>query len=82
MLDKQNYSDLSLEELVVKQNSLSNWQKIFVSITVVLVGMTLYSIYMKTKDMHPFLILGSLFFISNNGSKLKKIKDEILKRNN
>ncbi len=80
MIEKNDYSNLSLEELVAKQKSLSNWQKIFIVIAVVLVGMTFYSIYMKTKDMHPFLILGALFFVLNNGSKLKKIESEIEKR--
>jgi hypothetical protein len=80
MIEKNNYSNLSLEELVAKQKSLSNWQKIFIAAAFVLVGMTLYSVYMKTKNMHPFLILGSLFFILNNGSKLKKVEAEIEKR--
>lgn len=80
MIEKNDYSNLSLEELVVKQKSLSNWQKIFIAIAVVLVGMTLYSVYMKTKDMHPFLILGALFFILNNGNKLKKVESEIEKQ--
>lgn len=82
MLDKKDFSNLSLEELVAKQKSLSNWQKIFIAIAVILVGMTLFSVYKKTKDMHPFLILGSLFFILNNGSKLKKVEAEIEKRKN
>ena len=80
MLDKQNYSHISLEELVAKQKSLSNWQKIFIESTVFSVASVFYAIYMKTK-MHPFWILGALFFVINNGNKLKKIKDEILKRN-
>jgi hypothetical protein len=80
MIEKNDYSNLSLEELVAKQKSLSNWQKIVVSIAVVLVLSTFYSIYMKTKDMHPFLILGSLFLIANNGSKLKKVEEEIKNR--
>jgi archaellum biogenesis protein FlaJ (TadC family) len=80
MLDKQDYSNLSLEELVVKQKTLSNWQKIFIAIAFILVGMTLFSVYMKTKNMHPFLILGSLFFILYNGTKLKKVEEEINNR--
>ena len=81
MLDKQNYSHLSLEELVAKQKSLSSWQKIFIVAAFFSVGSVFYAIYMKTK-MHPFWVLGALFFVLNNGNKLKKIKDEILKRNN
>ena len=81
MLDKQNYSDLSLDELVAKQKSLAIWQKILVLATVFSVASVFYAIYMKTK-MHPFWILGALFFVVNNGNKLKKVKDEILKRNN
>ncbi len=82
MEDNTKYVNLSFEELEIKQKSLANWQKIFITIAVVLVCMTLYSVYMKTKDMHPFLILGSLFFILNNGSKLKKVEAEIEKRKN
>jgi hypothetical protein len=81
MLEKNDYSNLSLEELEAKQKSLSNWQKIFISIAVVSVGSVFYAIYMKTK-MHPFWILGALFFILNNGSKLKKVEAEIEKRKN
>ncbi|MCF6129802.1 hypothetical protein L1S35_08955 [Flavobacterium sp. AS60] len=80
MFDKNEYASLSQEELVAKQKSLSNWQKIFISIAVVLVGMTLYAVYKKSDDMHPFLILISLFLILNNGSKLKKVEEEINKR--
>ena len=80
MFDKNDYTNLSQEELEAKQKSLSNWQKIFISIAVVLVGMTLYAVYKKSNDMHPFLILGSLFLILTNGSKLKKVEVEINKR--
>ena len=81
MVEKNDYSNLSLEELIVKQKSLGNWQKIFIVAAVLSVASVLYAVYIKSK-MHPWWILGSLFFILNNGSKLKKIKDEILKRNN
>ncbi len=47
MIEKNEYSNLSLEYLVAKQKSLSNWQKIAVIITFVLVAMTLYSVYKK-----------------------------------
>jgi uncharacterized membrane protein YozB (DUF420 family) len=80
MSGKKEYSDLSLEELELKQKSLSNWQKIFIAIAVVLVGMTLFAIYKKNYNMHPFLILGSLFLIFYNGTKLKKVLEEIQKR--
>jgi predicted permease len=80
MTDKIDYSNLSLEELVSKEKSLSYWQKIAVIIAFVLVGMTLYSIYKKTHDMHPFLILGCLFFMLYNSSKLKQVEEEIKKR--
>lgn len=80
MSEKENYSNLSLEELVAKQKLLAKWRNIFIGIAIVLVGITFYSIYKKNNDMHPFLILGSLFFILNNGSKLKKVELEISKR--
>jgi hypothetical protein len=80
MNDQKDFSDFSIEELIVKQKYLSNWQKIAVIITCVLVGMTLYSVFMKNHDMHPFLLLGSLFFMFYNSGKLKKVELEISKR--
>lgn len=82
MSDNKDYSNLSLEELLVKQESLSNWQKIFISIAVVSVAMTLYAVYKGNIGKHAFFILGSLFFVLNNGSKLKKVEIEIEKRKN
>ena len=72
-------SYLSLEELELKRKSLANWQKIFIVLTVLSVANVFYAIYMKTK-MHPWWILGALFFLSNNGSKLKKVEQEIKNR--
>ncbi len=79
MFDKKEYSNLSLEELQLKQKSLSNWQKIFIVLTVLSVLNVFYAIYMKSK-MHPFWILGAMFFLLNTGSKLKKIEEEIKNR--
>jgi cell division protein YceG involved in septum cleavage len=81
MVEKNDYTNLSLEELVKKQKTISNWQKIFIVVVVFSVLNVFYAIYMKTK-MHPFLILGSLFFLINNGSKLKKVEAEIEKQKN
>ena len=80
MLDQNDYSNLSLEELVTKQKSLSNSQKKFIAIAVVLAGMTLYLIYKHTLKMHPFLMFGSIFLILDNGNKLKKVEKEIKNR--
>ncbi len=82
MIEKNDYTNLSIDELLVKQKSLSNWQKIAVVVSCVLVGMTLYSVYKKSHDMHPFLLLGSLFFMFYNSRKLKKVEAEIEKRKN
>jgi hypothetical protein len=79
MADSNELSNLSIEELVAKQKSLSNWKKIFIAAAVFSVSSVLYAVYMKTK-MHPFWILGALFFILDNGSKLKKVEAEIEKR--
>lgn len=76
MTDQKDFSNFSLEELVTKQKSLSNRQKIAV-VVCVLVGMTLYSVFIKSNDMHPFLLLGSLFFMFYNSGKLKKVEAEI-----
>ncbi|ENI5461764.1 hypothetical protein [Flavobacterium psychrophilum] len=80
MFNKKDYTSLSLAELLLKQTSLFYWKKIFITIAVVLVGMTLFAVYAKSKNMHPFLILGSLFFIFYNSSELKKVQLEIEKR--
>lgn len=80
MTDNKDYINLSLEELVTKQKSLTNWKKIFICIAVVSVLMTLYAVYRDNIGKHTFFILGSLFLIVNNGSKLKKVEEEIKKR--
>jgi hypothetical protein len=82
MNDQKDFSDFTLEELIVKQKSLADRQKIAVVVICVLVGMTLYSVFIKSHDMHPFLLLGSLFFMFYNSSKLKKVELEIEKRKN
>lgn len=81
MTENNPYSNLSLEELELKRKSLSNWQKIFVFFAVFSTASVLYAVYMKTK-MGPFWILGSLCLIFLNGSKLKKVEEEIKNRNN
>ena len=80
MSNTTTYSNLSLEELLAKQKSVSNWQKIVVGLTVISVAMTLYAVYKHTIGKHAFFILGSFFLMINNGSKLKKIDQEIEKR--
>ena len=77
MSDNKEYSTLSQEELIAKQKSLTNWQKIFIGIAFVSVAMTLYAVYKNNIGKHAFLILGSLFLIFSNGSKLKKVEVEI-----
>lgn len=80
MTEKNEYSNLALEDLLAKQKSLSVIQKLFIAVQVLLVVSTLYAIYIKYREMHPFLILFFLILILDNGSKLKKIKAEIDKR--
>ena len=82
MLNMQDYSDLSTEELIIKQKSLRNWNKMFIFIAVILVGITLNCVYKATNDMYPFLILGSLFLVLDGGIKLKKSEAEIEKYKN
>ena len=81
MAQTNELSNLSLEVLAAKQKSLAIWQKIFIVTAFISVGSVLYAVYMKTK-MHPWWILGALFFILNNGSKLKKVEAEIETRKN
>lgn len=81
MAQTNELSNLSLEVLAAKQKSLAIWQKIFIATAFISVGSVLYAVYMKTK-MHPWWILGALFFILNNGSKLKKVEAEIETRKN
>ena len=80
MTEKNELPNLSLEDLLAKQKALSVVQKLFIVVQVLLVASTLSAIYLKNKDMHPFLILIFLLLIFNNGNKLKKIKTEIEKR--
>lgn len=82
MLNMQDYSDLSTEELIIKQKSLRNWNKMFIFIAVILVGITLNYVDKETNDMYPFLILGSLFLVLDGGIKLKKSEAEIEKYKN
>lgn len=80
MSNNKELKDLSLEELVVKQKSLTNWKKIFASIAVISVLMTLYAVYKDTISKHAFFILGSLMLIAMNSNRLKKVEEEIKNR--
>jgi hypothetical protein len=80
MSDNKEFKDLSLEELVAKQKSLTNWKKIFASIAVISVLMTLYAVYKDTIGKHVFFILGSLMLIAMNSNRLKKVEEEIKNR--
>ena len=80
MSDNKELKDLSLEELVAKQKSLTNWKKIFASIAVIAVLMTLYAVYKDTIGKHSFFILGSLMLIAINSNRLKKVEEEIKNR--
>lgn len=77
MFQKNNYATYTLDELIAKQKSLVSRQKIFVGVAVICVCVTLYEVYKKSHNLHPFYILGCLFLIFNNGDKLKKIQHEI-----
>ena len=79
MTENNPNSNLSLEELQLKRKSLANWQKIFIVLIILSVLNVFYAIYMKSK-MHPWWILGALFFLTNNSSKLKKVEEEIKNR--
>jgi hypothetical protein len=80
MSDNKEFKDLSLEELVAKQKSLTNWKKIFLVIIVLTVLMTLYAIYQKNIGKHAFYILGSFLLIAINSNRLKKVQEEINNR--
>lgn len=80
MSDNKEFKDLSLEELVAKQKSLTNWKKIFASIAVISVLMTLYAVYKDTIGKQAFFILGSLMLIAMNSNRLKKVEEEIKNR--
>jgi hypothetical protein len=83
MSDNKKYSNLSVEELVLKQTVLTKRNKIFVIISVFSVVFTLFAIYKKSSGaMHVFLILGSMFFLASNSTELKKVQLEIKKRKN
>lgn len=78
---KKKFSNLSFEELIVKQITLFNWQKIFTVVALFSILNILYDVYKKNK-IHPFLILGCLFFIINDSSNPKKEESEIENRKN
>ena len=80
MSNNKEFKDLSLEELVAKQKSLTNWKKIFASIVVISVLMTLYAVYKDTIGKHAFFTLGSLMLIAMNNNRLKKVEEEIKNR--
>ena len=80
MSNNKELKDLSLEELVAKQKSLTNWKKIFASIAVISVLMTLYAVYKNNIGKHAFFILGSLMLIAMNSNRLKKVEEEIKNR--
>jgi hypothetical protein len=80
MSNTNDYSKLSTEELLTKQKSLANWQKIFIAFAVISTLMTLYAVYKDTVGKHAFFILGSLFLMIINSNKLKKVEEEINKR--
>ena len=83
MFDKKDYTNLSLEELVLKQTVLTKRNKTFVIISVFSVVFTFFAIYKEISGaMHVFLILGSMFFLTNNSTELKKVQVEIEKRKN
>jgi small basic protein len=81
MPDNKEYSNLSIEELVVKQKSLPNRKNIYITIAMVLVLNTLFAIYKNNIGMfHSISIIISLFFITYNSNELKKIDLEIKNR--
>ena len=82
MFDKKKYTNLSLLELVTKQTFLIKLQKAAVVVASILIGNVFYTIYKQGHTMHPFLLLGTLFYIVYIPSELKKVQLQINKRKN
>ena len=81
MTENNLYSNLSLEELQLKQKDLTKRKNIYVVVAILLVLNTLYAIYLKDIGMfHSISILAALFFIGFNSGKLKKVEEEIKNR--
>ena len=83
MLEQNNYSNLSKEELLAKETKLKRNQKFSTIICFAAVANVLLGIYLHQSRgvFSIFLILGALFFIVKYGSELKKVQEEIKSRN-
>ncbi len=81
MLQNIDYSELTIDELKVKENDTKNRQKGYVALAIIAVGFTIFSIYEKnTGFIHTILPLISILLLSTNGTNLKKIQTEIIKK--
>lgn len=81
MAEQNKYSQLSHEELLLKEANLKKRQKFLAIICVVVTLLALISIYKKTTGlMSSWSILIALFFALKTGSDLKKVQEEIKTR--
>ena len=83
MLEQNNFSNLSKEQLQDKETKLKRNQKFAVIIVFVAVANVLLGIYLHQNRgvFTVFLILGALFFMVKYGNELKKVQSEIKSRN-
>ena len=83
MLEQNNYSNLSNEELIVEESKLKRNNKIALVVCFLAVANVLLGIYLHQNRgvFTIFLILGALFFIVKYGNELKKLQTEIKSRN-
>ena len=82
MLEENNYSNLSKEELIAVETKLKRNSKIATVVCFLAVINVFVGIYLKSNRgvFTVFLILGAMLFMMKYGSELKKIQEEINSR--
>jgi hypothetical protein len=80
MLEKKDYSKLTLEELIIEEKAAIKKASTFKIIAGIAVGVTLYAIFKHSVGfIHTLLPLMSIFILHRNGENLKMIQTEIKK---
>ena len=82
MLEKKDYSTLTLEELIIEEKATIKKNSAYKIITGVAVGVTLYAIFKhRVGFIHVMILLLSPFILHRNGENLKMIQAEIKNKN-
>ena len=82
MLEKKDYSTLTLEELIIEEKATIKKGSAYKIIIGVAVGVTLYAIFKHNVGfIHVMILLLSPFILHRNGENLKMIQAEIKNKN-